>query len=371
MMKLGFGLMRLPLTEEGDAKSIDQELLNKMVDYYLKQGFDYFDTGYPYHQGMSEIAAKKALAERHARDKFTIADKMPTWMVKGTADYQRLFDEQLERCGVTYFDYYMLHALSARAYENTLTYGGFEFMEKLKTEGGARHIGFSYHDKAELLDKILTEHPEMEFVQLQINYIDWDNESVQSRKCYEVALKHGKRIIVMEPVKGGVLANVPEEAEKLFKAYQNEKSPASWAIRFTASLENIMVVLSGMSTFEQLVDNVGYMRDFKPLDSEEREIVKKVTEIIDKNIAIPCTYCEYCVEDCPQKISIPQYFALYNDQKRFGLNPYQIASYENLTGEFGKPADCIACRRCEEHCPQHLEIVECLKEVSNIFERAS
>lgn len=360
--------MRLPITEEGNPKSIDQTLVNKMVDYFLEKGFTYFDTAFPYHKGMSEVAAKKALVERYPRDSFVLADKMPTFLVTCSDDYQTLFDKQLQRCGVSYFDYYLLHTLGEKNYANTLQHGGFDFMKKLKAEGKAKHIGFSFHDKAELLDEILTQHPEMEFVQLQINYVDLDDAMIQSRKCHAVAVKHQKPIIVMEPVKGGALAKVPETADQLLKSCHPDWSPASWAIRFAASLDNVFMVLSGMGSFEQMVDNTGYMQNFEPLNAAEIQILEQVAEIIKNNIAIPCTACQYCVDGCPSNIPIPKYFALFNNQHQFGLVPSYRTYYMNMIQTYGRAADCIGCGQCEQHCPQHIEIIEQLKEVSRIFD---
>ncbi len=367
MKKLGFGLMRLPETGEGDQGTIDRNLVNKMVDLFMKRGFTYFDTAYPYHHGMSERIVKKSIVERYPRNSFTITSKMPTWLVKENDNYPKFFQEQLEKCGVTYFDYYLLHNLGVKSYADTLRCNGFAFMQKLKAEGKVKHIGFSYHDKAELLDRILTEHPEMEYVQLQINYIDWESEGIQAKKCYEVATSHKKPVIVMEPVKGGSLADVPEAAEKLFRGYSPDRSAASWAIRFTASLENVYVVLSGMSTLEQMEDNTNYMQDMVPLNKEEKRIIEEATGIINSSIAIPCTACQYCVDGCPKQIPIPQYFSLYNDQKRFGYASNRVY-YENLKQTSGKPSDCIACMQCEQHCPQHIAIVQRLKEVAEVFD---
>lgn len=360
--------MRLPLTDEADLKSIDQALLNKMVDYLLDKGFNYFDTGYPYHKGMSEVAARKALVERHPRDAFILADKMPTFLVNDSSDYQKIFDKQINRCGVDYFDNYLLHSLGAKNYDSTLRLGGFEFVNELKAAGKIRRLGFSYHDKAEQLDKILTNHPELEFVLLQINYADWDNETIESRKCYETAVRHGKPVMVMEPVKGGCLAVVPEEAEKLFKAYHPDMSTASWGIRFAASLDNVFMVLSGMSNFDQVADNASYMENLKPLNNEEKEIIKKAADIINASIPIPCTACQYCVDDCPQNIPIPKFFSLYNNQKQFKLVPSHRSYYSNLTHEFGRASDCIGCGQCEQHCPQHIAVTEELKKVAEIFD---
>jgi hypothetical protein len=362
--------MRLPITDVENRASINQTLVNEMVDYFLDRGFTYFDTAYPYHQGMSEVAARKALVERRPRESFTLTNKMPTFLVTGSEDYQRYFDEQIERCGVEFFDYYLLHNLGAKNDANTLKHGGFEFVSKLKAEGKVRHLGFSFHDKAELLDRILTDHPEMEYVQLQINYIDWDNDSIESRKCYEVATKHGKPVIVMEPVKGGSLAHLPEEAEKLFKACRPDMSMVSWAVRFAASLDNAFVVLSGMSSLEQVVDNTSYMQEMASLSDDENEAIGKAVEIINSSSAIPCTACQYCVDGCPQEIPIPKYFALYNNQERFGLTAAHANYYMNLNQDSGKASDCIECGQCEQSCPQHIDIIEQLTKVATVFDAA-
>lgn len=373
MKKLGFGLMRLPVTNPSDATSIDMEQLKKMVDLFIEKGFTYFDTAWMYCSFSSESAAKEALVKRHPRDSYTLATKLHASFFNSLSDRDKVFNSQLEKTGAGYFDYYLIHGIESGNYSKYEEFDCFNWLLDKKSNGLVKHAGFSFHDNAEMLDEILTKHPEMEFVQLQINYLDWESEWIQSRKCYEVCVKHNKPVIVMEPVKGGSLANVPAKAGALLKAAEPEMSISSWAIRFAASLPNVMVVLSGMSNLEQITDNISYMEDFKPLSESEIAMCHEVADIINSQTAVPCTGCSYCADGCPKHIAIPQYFSLYNeitreDMKKKGWTA-SFNSYEALTREFGKASECIACGQCENMCPQHLTIIDYLKNVASSFEQ--
>ena len=372
MKRLGFGLMRMPTVDKTNVADVDIEQVKKMVDLFIEKGFTYFDTALMYNGFASESVAKTALVERYPRDSFTLATKLHAAFFNSLEDRDKVFNSQLEKTGAGYFDYYLLHGIESAMLPKYEEFDCFNWLLQKKEQGLVKHAGFSYHDSPELLDEILTKHPEMEFVQLQINYLDWESEWVHSRACYEVATKHNKPVIVMEPVKGGTLARIPEEAEKLFKDCDPNMSISSWAIRFAASLDDVMVVLSGMSSVEQMEDNLSYMGDFKPLTEEEKALCHKAADIINAQIAVPCTGCSYCTGGCPKKIAIPQYFSLYNEDMRENLEEkgwtVNFTNYEILTSKFGKAKECIECGQCEGVCPQHLPIIEKLKEVSGHFD---
>lgn len=368
--KLGFGLMRLPLTDANDKGSIDIEALKEMVDTFMEQGFTYFDTAWMYCAFKSENAVKEALTDRYPRDRYTLTTKLHASYLKTKEDRDRIFEEQRQKTGVDYFDYYLIHAIDQELYSIYNEMDCFNWLIEKKKQGLVKHIGFSYHDSAEFLDQVLTEHPEMEFVQLQMNYLDWESAEVQSRKCYEVAIKHGKPVIVMEPVKGGTLADVSAEVRESFAAYHPDLSVPSWAIRFVASLDNVAMVLSGMSNMEQLMDNISYMKEFVPMNAEETELVHRAAEMIKDSIAIPCTGCSYCTEGCPMQIAIPDLFRVYNKSKRGEITDVEAnEEYRQLTESGGKARECLACGQCQVACPQHLEIINYLKDVAKCMEK--
>ena len=362
--KLGFGLMRLP--KNGD--DIDVEQVKVMVDKFLAAGFKYFDTAYGYNDGASERAAKAALVDRYPRDSFYLATKLPAWMAKSEEDAKQMFYTSLERTGAGYFDFYLLHNLGPGRKETFDKYGIWDFLAERKKEGLIKHLGFSMHDTAEALDAVLTEHPEAEFVQLQINYADWEDEKVQSRACYEVARKHGKPVVIMEPVKGGSLSALPEAAAAPLKAVQPELSLASWGVRFAASLEGLVTVLSGMSTPEQMDNNISYMKDFQPLNEQEYAAVAETVKVLKATPTVPCTACSYCTKGCPQNINIPGAFAAYNSYKVYDHLPSAKQSYGFSVRGHGKAADCVECGQCESVCPQGISIIEELKKASAILD---
>ncbi len=362
--KLGFGCMRLPMS---DGK-INYAEFSKMIDTFLENGFNYFDTSKVYHSGESEIALRECLVKRHPRESFIFTDKLTSTCFNSESEIRPLFAKQLEDCGLTYFDFYLMHAQNASIFEKYKKCRAYETAIELKNEGKIRHLGISFHDTAEVLDRILTEYPEVEVVQIQFNYADYDDPSVQSRKCYEVCRKHNKPIIVMEPVKGGNLVNLPEEAKKTLISL-GKGSIASYAIRFAASFEGMIMVLSGMSNLEQMNDNISYMKDFTPLTPVEFSAVKRASDIFHSKELISCTACRYCIDGCPAKISIPDLFACMNAEEQY-VNWNAEDYYHNVyTKSGGKAADCISCGKCEKVCPQKLPIRELLKDVSARFDK--
>ncbi len=371
--KFGFGLMRLPLNDPDNTADIDIEQAKKMVDLFMEKGFTYFDTAWAYHKFASETAVKEILMDRYPRESFTLATKLHSAFINSLEDRDRVFNEQLRKTGAGYFDYYLLHAVEQSKIDKYEELKCFDFLLEKKEQGLAKHIGFSYHDGPELLDKILTDHPQIEFVQMQLNYLDWESEWIQSGAVYEVCAKHGKKVVVMEPVKGGTLAKVPKQAEELFKAAEPDMSIPSWAIRFAASQPQVMMVLSGMSSLQQMQDNLSYMEDFKPLTKEEQELCLKAARIINDQTAVPCTACHYCTDGCPMNIAIPEYFSLYNEDMREDLEKkgwtVNYLNYDKLAEKRGKASDCIQCGQCEGACPQHLTIIDYLKDVAKHFER--
>ena len=361
---LGFGCMRLPM----DGDKIDIEQFKKMVDVFMANGFNYFDTAHIYHDGESEKAIREAVSSRYPRESFILTDKLTTNCFNKQEDIRPLFKQQLKDSGVDYFDFYLMHSQDAAIYEKFRKCNAYETALEMQKEGKFRHFGISFHDKAEVLEQIVKDYPQIEVVQIQFNYLDYGDPAVDSKRVYEVCEKYGKAVIVMEPVKGGNLVNLPEKAQGILDSLNSGMSNASYAIRFAASFPNMFMVLSGMSDLAQINDNMSYMKDFKLLDEKEMQAVNDVRKAFSEINLIPCTACHYCTSGCPMNISIPKLFSCYNHKVNFH-DWNQDYYYAQITRNGGKPSECIECGQCEGICPQHLEIIRLLKDVSGEFEK--
>lgn len=361
----GFGCMRLPM----NGSEVDIPETKRMVDAFLDAGFNYFDTAHGYLQGKSETALRECLTARYPREQYILTDKLTADYFKKESDIRPFFESQLKACGVEYFDFYLMHAQGAGNYPHFKACHAYETAFALKDEGKVRHVGISFHDRAEVLEQILTEYPQIEVVQIQFNYVDYDDPAVQSRRCYEVCRKYNKPVLVMEPVKGGNLVNLPEDARAVLDGLHGG-SPASYALRFAAGFPGMLMVLSGMSSLAQMEDNLSFMSDFKPLNETELAAVQKVQEIFKSKHLIPCTSCRYCTDGCPKHISIPDLFAIMNTKQLY--HDWNADYYYNVvhTAPGCKASDCLKCGKCERACPQHLPIRKLLEDVAKEFERA-
>lgn len=362
--RLGFGAMRLPMFASDKP---DMEQIQKMVDYFMEKGFTYFDSAFTYLDGQSETILGKTLVSKYPRDSFCIATKTPMFSPVPQSELYRRVEVQLGRYGTDHFDYYLLHNIAGQRLQYFTENGGWEFINDIKAKGITKHIGFSFHDKADVLDKILTDHPEVDFVQLQINYIDWFSDNVQSMLNYEVAKKHGKPVVVMEPIKGGALAGLPQAVIDRFKETNPNMSLAEWALRFVLSLDNVAVVLSGMSTMEQVVENVDKLSDDHGLNEEEMKAIDDVRKIMETIPTVPCTACNYCTEVCPVGIRIPQMISAYNSSLLYGPLGGRSTYMMNAVRDGVKPAECLKCQACEGNCPQNIEITKYLDEIVGMY----
>ncbi len=368
MKNFGFGCMRLPMLG-GPEGRVDQAQFDRMVDRFLAEGFTYFDTAHGYLDGKSELALREGLVKRYPRDAYTLTDKLTADYIRTEADIRPFFQKQLEATGVEWFDYYLLHSITADSYRTFTACNAFEAVKQLQAAGKFRHLGISFHDKPALLRQVLTDHPEIEVVQIQLNYADYDDPGIESGAVYQVCREFGKPVLVMEPVKGGGLADLPEEAAAILDALGGG-SPASYAIRYAASFEGVFMVLSGMSTEAQMADNLRFMKDFRPLTPAEREAVDRVRAVLRCQGAIPCTGCRYCVACCPQRIPIPDLFACLNAKKRY--QDWNSDFYYGIaTAGHGKASDCIQCGQCQRACPQHLPVPALLRKAAETFEAAN
>ena len=367
--KFGFGCMRLPTTDENDPTSIDQELFNQMVDIYIKKGFNYFDTSYAYHNGTSEEAIRKAVVERYPRESFQICDKIPTWALTSKSDNEKFINEMLERLGIDYFDVLFIHNINTPWLKLAEKHNSFEFLKDMKEKGIAKKIGFSFHDQAKLLEEVLDKYGEyLDIIQLELNYLDWEDESIESHKCYDLCTKHGLDIYVMEPLKGGVIVNQSEEINKEFEKFNPNKSIASFAIRFCASLENVKMVLCGMNKMEDMMDNINTFENFEALSKKENEFLEQMALKLKETLAVPCSECGYCIKECPSMIPIPEYFHLYNTSKNQPESNIYRLYYDKLADEKVPADDCTYCGTCLDFCTQKIDIPEELEKVCEHFE---
>lgn len=367
--KFGFGCMRLPKTNPDDPTTIDQELFNEMVDIYMKKGYNYFDTSYAYHGGMSEVAIRKAVVERYPRESFQICDKMPTWALTSEKDNEKFVNEMLDRLGIDYFDVFFVHNINIPWLKLAEEFNTFEYIKKMKDEGIAKKIGFSFHDDSKLLKKVLDEHADIiDIVQLELNYLDWADPVIEAHKCYDLCVEHGLDVYVMEPLKGGVIVNPSDEIKNDFKEFNPDKSIASFAIRFCASLEHVKMVLSGMSNMDDLIDNCNTYDNFEVLSDEETEFLEKMALKVSESVAVPCSECGYCIKACPEMIPIPEYFNLYNISKNQPQSDIYRLYFDKLGDEKVPASQCTYCSTCLDHCTQKIDIPNELEKVCKHFE---
>ena len=367
--KFGFGCMRLPQTDENDPTSVDQELFNEMVDKKIKKGFNYFDTSYAYHNGVSEGAIRKAVVERYPRESYRICDKMPTWALTSPEDNDKFVAEMLERLGIDYFDVFFVHNINVPWFKLAENAKAFEYIKKMKEDGIAKKIGFSFHDNSKLLKEVLDKYGDfLDIVQLELNYLDWEDNTIEARKCYDLCVEYGLDVYVMEPLKGGVIVNPPEEIKNDFNEFNPDKSIASYALRFCASLENVKIVLSGMSKMDDLLDNCDTFENFEVLNDEENEFLEQMAEKLYSRVAVPCSECGYCIDACPEMIPIPEYFSLYNTSKNQPESNIYRNYFDKLADEKVPADDCTYCGTCIDYCTQHIDIPEELEKVCEHFE---
>ena len=367
--KFGFGCIRLPTTDDNDPTSVNQELFTQMVDLYMEKGFNFFDTSYAYHDGTSETAIRKALVERYPRESFEICDKMPTWLLTNEKDNDKFVNEMLERLGITYFDVFLVHNINTPWLKNAINANTFEYVKKMKEDGIARKIGFSFHEKADLLKEFLEEYGDMfDVVLLELNYLDWEDSSIEAHKCYDLCVEYGLDVYVMEPLKGGVIVNPPEDIKNDFKEFNPDKSIASLAIRFCASLDNVKIVLSGMNKMEDLIDNCDTYENFKPIDKTEEEFLEKMAQKLASKLAVACSECGYCVDSCPEMIPIPEYLSLYNTSKNQPESNIYKLYFEKIADEKVAASECTFCGSCIDYCTQQIDIPSVLEEAIEHFE---